>query len=177
MPKTIQAVYKTNNEMNQIFNREYLLKPANVSTERFCGNGCLNYGSSAPDSFDIHDNKFIVNFREGTVNLIFYAKQYDSVGYQLVPDNYRIMEYIEAFIKFKVMEQLSNQVIDETSNQIERKLQRYEMAANEAYILAETEIKKQDVYAKLRAITKQRNSLNMYQLADRNYRYGWRRNG
>lgn len=177
MPKTIQAVYKTNNEMNQTFNVEYMLKPANVSTEKYCGDGCLNYGSSAPDSFDIHDNKFITNFREGTVYLIFYAKDYDANGYQLVPDNYRIMEYIEAYIKYKVIEQLSNQVIDETYNQIERKLQKYEMAANEAYILAETEIKKQTVYEKLRAITSQRKSLNMYQIADRNYRYGWRRNG
>ncbi len=103
----------------------------------------------------------------------------------MVPDNYRIMEFVEAFIKYKVFEQLSNQVVDETFNQIEAKLQRYKAACDEAYILAETEIKKQDVYAKMRAITAQRNSLNMYELAhDRSgmrygrmldSRYRWRR--
>ena len=176
MPYLIQAVYKTNNEMNQTFKKQYLLKPANVTVQDYCEPQCVNYGSSAPDSFEIRDNKFVTNFRNGTVYLIMYAKEYDDVGYQLIPDNYRIREYIEAFIKYKVFEQLSNQLVDETFNQIQAKLGYYKQQADEAYILAESEIKKQDVYAKLRAITAQRKSLNMYQLADRQYRYGWRRN-
>jgi hypothetical protein len=176
MPTLIQAVYKTNNEMNQTFNKEYLLKPGNISVEKYCDLDCRNFGSSAADSFDIHGNKFITNFREGNVYLIFYSKETDKNGYQLIPDNYRIREYLESYIKFKVFEQLSNQIVDETFNQIQAKLQRYEAAYNEAFVLADLELKKQDAYAKMRAIKNQRNSLNMYQLPDRNYRNGWRRN-
>jgi len=176
MSKLIQAVYKTNNEMNQVFNKEYLLKPGNINAESYCSPECSNFGSSAPDTFDIHDNKFLTNFKDGTVYLIFYSKEKDDCGYQLIPDNYRIREYIEAFIKYKVFEQLSNQVIDETANQIQSKLAFYKQMADEAYILAETEIKKQDVYAKQRAITAQKQSFRRYELADRRYRYGWRRN-
>lgn len=176
MPDIIQAVYKTNNEMNQSFTKQYLLKPGNISAHNQCSLDCVNYGSSAPDSFDIRGNKFVTNFRQGNVYLIFYAKEQDDKGYQMIPDNYRIREYIEAFIKYKVFEQLSNQIVDETFNQVQSKLQYYKAQSDEAYILAETEIKKQDVYAKMRAITAQRKSLNQYQLADRQYRYGWRRN-
>ena len=73
MPDIIQAVYKTNNEMNQEFRRSYLLKPANVIPSRDCNLFCANVGSDAPDSYDIRDNKFVTNFREGAVNLIFYV--------------------------------------------------------------------------------------------------------
>jgi hypothetical protein len=176
MPEIIQAVYKTNNELNQSFRREYLLKPGNISAHENCSLDCRNFGSSAPDSFDIRGNKFVTNFRNGSVYLVFYAKETDEKGYQLIPDNYRVREYLEAFIKYKVIEQLSNQIVDETFNQIQTKLGYYKQLSDEAYILAESEIKKQDAYAKMRAITAQRNSLNMYQLADRPYRYGWRRN-
>lgn len=176
MPEIIQAVYKTNNEMNQSFRKEYLLKPGNISSHSSCALDCRNFGSSAPDSFDIRGNKFVTNFRNGTVYLIFYAKEMDDRGFQLIPDNYRVREYLEAFIKYKVIEQLSNQLVDETFNQIQSKLSYYKQLSDEAYILAESEIKKQDVYAKMRAITAQRNSLNMYQLPNRNYRNGWRRN-
>ena len=174
LPEMIQAVYKTNNEMNQSFTRQHLLKPGNISTERHCSSECANFGSSSPDTFDIHGNKFITNFKEGTVYLIMYSSETDSEGYQLIPDNYRIREYIEAFIKFKCFELLSNQVVDETFNQIQQKLVSYKQASDEAYILAESEIKKQDVYAKERAIKRQRNSLNMYQITNRN-RTIWRR--
>lgn len=176
MPTLIQAVYKTNNEFNQSFQREYLLKPGNISVQDRCSLDCRNYGSSAADSFDIRGNKFVTNFRNGTVYLIFYAKETDEKGYQMIPDNYRIREFVEAYIKYKVFEQLSNQLVDETFNQVQAKLGYYKQLHDEAYILAESEIKKQDVYAKMRAIKSQRNSLNMYQITDRNYLYGWRRN-
>lgn len=177
MPVLIQAVYKTNNEVNLSYKKEYLLKPGNISVNKHCDLGCANFGSSSADSFDIRDNKFVTNFREGTVLLVFYATDYDENSNQLIPDNYRIKEYIEHFIKYKVIEQLTNQVNDETTAQLERKLDRYQRAADETFILAETEIKKQDAYAKFRRIKQNLNRLNMYELPNRVVRYGWRRNG
>ena len=176
MPQLIQAVYKTNNQTNLSYTKQYLLKPGNISVKKDCDLGCANFGSSAADSFDIRDNKFVTNFREGIVHLVFYATDYDENSNQLIPDNYRIKEYIEHFIKFKMIEQLTNQVNDETYNQLQSKMVYYKGLSDEAYILAETEIKKQDAYAKFRRIKQNLNRLNMYELPNRVVRYGWRRN-
>jgi hypothetical protein len=167
LPDMIQAVYKTNNEYNQNFKKQYLLRPGNINAQEHCSSECANFGSSSPETFDIHGNKFLTNFRNGTVFLIFYAKETNEAGYQMVPDNYRILEYIEKFIKFKCFELLSNQVIDETYNQIQQKLQKYERDADEAYIMAESEIKKQTTEQKVQAIKRQLRSFDKYRLPER----------
>lgn len=172
-----QGVYKTNSEQNIGYTLKYLLKPGNISVRKNCTLDCANFASSAPDSFDIRDNKFVTNFREGHVYLIFYATEYDNIGNQMIPDNYRIREYIEAFIKYKIFETLSNQTNDETFKQLTDKLLYYKQLSDEAFIMADIEIKKQDVYAKQRRIRQDLNRLEMYELPDQRVnRYGWRRN-
>jgi hypothetical protein len=183
MPQIIEAVYKTNNQVARSYTREFLLMPGNISARQNC---TVDYntasgrwstpGSSTYNSFDIRDNKFVTNFREGTVQLLFYATEYDCNSNQLIPDNYRIREYLEAFIKYKVFETLSNQLTDETFEQLQKKLAYYKGLSDEAYIMAELEIKKQDAYAKQRSIKNTLNRFNMYELPNRSYRYGRRRN-
>ena len=191
MPELIQTVYKTNNEAAVSYRREYLLKPGNISAQGNCGVDYTNNwefyaqappineftpGSSWYDSFDIRDNKFVTNFRNGVVHLLFYATEYDAGGNQLIPDNYRIREFVEAFIKYKVIETLTNQVNDETYNQLERKMVNYKQMADEAFIMADIEVKKQDAWAKQRRIIQDLNRFNRFELPNRSYRYGWRRN-
>jgi hypothetical protein len=192
MPELIQAVYKTNNEVAMTYQRQYLLKPGNISARQQCdvnytenwemyGQGVApidNFtpGSSTYDSFDIRDNKFVTNFRNGVVHLVFYAQDYDSLGNQLIPDNYRIREYLEHFIKYKVFEMLVNQTNDETFNQLQQKLVYYKALSDEAFIMADIEIKKQDVWTKQRRIRQQLNKFGMYELPNRTNRYGRRRN-
>jgi hypothetical protein len=95
--------------MVRSYKREYLLKPGNISAKRNCDVDYVNEWevytrhsnnpySSSYDSFDIRDNKFVVNFSCGTVYLIFYATDYDNSSNQLIPDNYRVKEYIEKLI-------------------------------------------------------------------------------
>jgi hypothetical protein len=72
---------------------------------------------------------------------------------------------------------LSNQLTDETFQQIQSKLVYYKQLSDEAFIMADIEIKKQDVYAKQRRIKQDLNRFNMYELPNRVTRYGWRRNG
>jgi hypothetical protein len=95
----------------------------------------------------------------------------------MIPDNYRIREFIEAFIKYKVFETLTNQINDETFNQIQQKMVNYKQLADEAFIMADIEIKKQDAYAKQNRIVQDLNRFKMYELPNRTNRYGWRRNG
>jgi len=189
MPELVQAVYKTNNEIARSYRYEYLLKPGNISARQNCDvsyrNDWNNYappvreftpGSASYDSFDIRDNKFVTNFRNGVVHLLFYATEYDDVGNQLVPDNYRIAEFVEAFLKFKVFEILTNQTNDETFNQLQQKLAYYKQLHDEAFILASNEVKKQTPWEKQRRIKKDLNRFNMYELPNRTNRYGRRRN-
>jgi hypothetical protein len=176
MPELIQAVYKTNQQVAVEYHRQYLLKPGNISVKAHCDLQCANFGSSAADSFDIRDNKFVTNFRNGVVHLIFYSTAYDGVGNELIPDNYRIREFVEAFIKYKMMETLTNQTNDETYNQLEKKMMNYKQMADEAFIMADIEVKKQDAWAKQRRIIQDLNRFNRYELPNRSYRYGWRRN-
>ncbi len=191
MPTLVQAVYKTNNTVARGFTHEYLLKPGNISARQNCGVEYTNNwdfyaeappiheftpGAASYDSFDIRDNKFVTNFRNGVVHLLFYVTEYDEIGNQMIPDNYRIREYVEAFLKFKIFEILTNQTNDETFNQLQQKLMYYKQAYEEAYIMADIEIKKQTPWEKQRRIKNDLNRFNMYELPNRTNRYGRRRN-
>lgn len=188
LPEILQAVYKTNHQSTRSFVRQALLKPGNISAKRNCDvdyvdtwdrlsslRGSNPYSNDAY-TFDIRDNKIVVNFRNNAVYLIFYADEMDCSGNQLVPDNYRIREYIEAFLKYKVFETLTNQCNDETFNQLQQKMIFYKSLADEAFILADTEVKKQTIEQKQRAIRNRLNRFNMYELPNRTNRYGRRRN-
>ena len=179
MPELIQAVYKTNNSVARAFKQEYLLSPGNISAKRSCDvsytHSFVPY-SSAMDSFDIRDNKFVTNFRTGVVHLLMYATEYDNIGNALVPDNFRIKEYIEKFIKYKMYETLCNQVNDETFNQLQLKKNEARVESDEAYIIALTEIKKPTAWQIQRKVKRDLNRLNMYKLPNSSRGNGWRRN-
>jgi len=203
MPELVQAVYKTNSEIPRAYRRTYLLKPGNISARKSCNVAYTNSwdqynqlalsgreftpGSSSYDSFDVRDNKFVTNFRRGVVHLVFYSTDYDKIGNQLIPDNYRVREYIESFIKFKVFETLTNQTNDETFNQLQTKLAYHKAVMDEAWIMAEIELKKETAYQKQRRVVTDLNRNNMYELPDaksqvsgrysNRYGYPWRSNG
>lgn len=127
------------------------------------GLGCLNYSSTAEDTFDIRDGKFITNFRRGEIYLIYYSVQKDNAGYQLIPDNYRVQEYIRAYLKQKLFEVLWNQISDESFQQIEKKFEIYKQMADEAFIMADIEVKKQTIYQKAYAIRRDERRLMKYE--------------
>lgn len=187
MPQIAQAVYKTNYEIGRMYTRLFMLKPGNISTRQACEQEYMcNWEvysqaristhtphSSAFDSFDVHGNKFTVNFPTGIVYLVFYASDYDTIGNQLIPNNYRIMEYIEAFLKYKIFETLLNQTTDESYNQMREKLAYYKALSDEAYILAEVEIKKQTVWNKMRGIKQSYNRHRKFELRNRSRNRGY----
>ena len=165
------GVWKTTSIIDRMYQQMYLLKPGNISANRNCYDGYnKNWaaygqtpGSSAIDSFDIRDNKLITNFRQGLVHLIYYGLKFDDCDNQLMPDNYRIKEYLEAFIKYKVFEMVSNQTNDETFNQIQQKLMYYKALSDEAFIMADIEVKKETIEEKARKIKKGKTRLNKYE--------------
>lgn len=153
-PDVINVIYKTTNTVAYSFQQSQLLRPGNINARNHCGDYCLNANASGPDTFDIRDNKFVVNFREGTVYLLYYSKEVDCDGYEYIPDNLRIQEYIEAYIKAKMFEQLSNQVTDETYNQIQAKADKYKQMSDEAFQIARVETRLETANDKHRKVLK-----------------------
>ncbi len=168
---TTPGVYKTNTVTDRVFRQVYLLKPGNISANRHCSvdynKNWSSYGQTPGAngifSFDIRDNKLITNFRNGVVHLIFYGVTMDNCSNQLIPDNFRIQEYVEAFIKYKVFEIISNQVNDSTFNQIQQKMLYYKQLSDEAFIMADIEVKKETIEEKARKIKRSRRRFNRYE--------------
>ena len=184
VPEVTQAVYKTNNVQTRTYRQLYLLKPGNISASRSCTNEYYKNwgsygqtpGSSRMDSFDIRDNKIITNFREGTIHMIFYSNTVDNDANQLIPDNFRIQEYVEAFIKYKLFEMMTNQVNDETFNQLQQKLVYYKSLSDEAFIMADIEVKKQTIEKKVQRINKDLKRFIKYEKMTPSYNTFFKRN-
>lgn len=184
IPTLIQSVYKTNKQEVKSYKKQYLLKPGNISAKKHCdvsytdtwNSYSRENTNSTYDSFDIRDNKIVTNFKKGSIYLLFYATDYDDSGNQMIPDNYRIKQYVEDFIKYKMFETLTNQCNDETFNQLEKKLMFYKQQSDESFIMADIEIKKQTLYQKQQRIKQHLNRFKMYELPDGQYRNGRRRN-
>lgn len=155
IPDLIEAIYKTTRTVAFTWRRTHLLTPGNMYPACPHDLYCANYNSFGPETYDVRDNKFVTNFREGKVYIQYYSNQFEG-DYQLIPDEYYIKEFIEAFLKQKIFEQLFNQSTDETFKQLEMKVAKYTREADIAYILADTENKKEDVYRKQRAIRRVR---------------------
>jgi len=144
-----------------------LLEPASLPTLDKCHNDCLNIGYSCPQTFTIDGCDFNVNFFQGGVHLVYYAKEYDDHGYQLIPDDVYIKEYISKFLKFKLYEKLFNSTTDETFNQIRLK---YDYANNDykqAFVQASIQAKKQNKQQMLDSL--KRNKRRFHKLIRRSY--------
>lgn len=165
LPEEINVIYKTTGEeYHDAFKITGLLKPGNLNARENCNFDCLNFYSSSDDSFDIRDGKIITTLKETTLYILYYAHEQDAEGYQLIPANLRVKEYLEFYIKWKVFEMLSNQVTDETANQIEAKKMYYKQLSDEALVNAKIESKKQTIYKKFQRIKTDMNRLSMFNL-------------
>lgn len=162
-PDIIQAVYKTTETVAFEWKKTHLLKPGNIYPACPEDLYCANYNSISDDSYDIRDNKFITSFASGNIYLQYYSNQFDCEN-QLIPDEYRIQKFIELFIKEKIFEQLKNQATDDTKNQLRKDYEDAKRVADEAYILADMENKKEDAYRKQRAIKRVQDRFKRYDI-------------
>lgn len=166
-PDVIKVTYKTTNEVIQSFNVSHLLKPGNIAVRDHMGKDCLNcfVDSSEIDTFDIRDNKLITNFSSGTIYMIYYTEEFDTNDYQMVPDNIRIKDYLKAYLKYKTFETIYNNITDESFNQVQAKLQRYEADMWFTKVIAETEIKKQTIDQVVHSIKQQKKRFRNFQIS------------
>ncbi len=160
----MSVTYKLTDEVIYKFHKQFLLKPGNISKISDCNFECANYGSTSLDTFDVTGNKLVTNFRSGHVYIIYYSDGTDDCENTLIPDNFRIKEYIESYLKYKIFEQLYNSVTDESFNQIERKYVNYKQIYDENYIIAQVETKKETTQDKLRKIKNSYNRFNSFNI-------------
>jgi hypothetical protein len=165
VPDKINVTYKTTGKVLQSFKCIHLLKPGNVHAIENCSLDSWNRGSQAMETFDIRGNKLVTNFPSGILYAVYYIKETDDNDYQLVPDNEKIQEYIELYLKYKCFETIYNNISDETTAQVERKMNYYEQKMWEAKAQAEVEIKKQTIEQQIRATKSARNRLRKYDIS------------
>lgn len=161
----IQEIYKSTQDISFEWTIDYLLTPT-IINEINCPKNlyCANLNSVAPNSYDVKNNQFLTTFKEGKVYLLYYSNQVDCDQNTLVPKNYRIAEFIKAFIKQKLYEQLFNQSTAETFNQTKYKFDFYKSESDQAYILADIETKKETIYKSHRAARRVKNRFNKYEI-------------
>jgi hypothetical protein len=157
IPEKFRVTHKVTGHNILEFSRHYLLKPGNISKSGKCDMYCRNYGASAPDSFDVAGKIFRTNFATGTVYLVYYSENYDNGGYQLIPDNQKIKQYVEKYITYRCFKKLFNSATDESFNQLRIKVQDAEVESDEALVKARIELKKETLIQKVRAIKKSYN--------------------
>lgn len=159
----LNIINKITGEVVFKYELSHLLKPGNINAKINCDSGCPNLTSSSLDTFDINNCKLITNFSEGIVHLTYYSDTLKD-GIRFVPDNVRIQEYIKYFIMYKIFEFLSHQITDETSRQIMEKMIFYKQESDKAYIIAETELKKESVWDIRKRIEQTRNRYNNFRI-------------
>jgi len=160
----MSVTYKLTEEVIYKFSKQFLLKPGNISRLNECNLECKNFGSNSLDTFDVVGDKLVTNFREGNIYMIYYSEGIDDCENLLIPDNFRIKEYVESYLKYKTFEQLYNSVTDESFNQIERKYVNYKQIYDENYIMAQVESKKETTQDKIRKIKRSYNRFNKYNI-------------
>jgi hypothetical protein len=161
----VDVYYKGTRELLMRFSKQYLLTPGTVAVRENCALDCANFGQTGPDKFDIRDGKFQTNFRSGTVYLNYYAQETDDCQNQLIPDNVRIFTYLEKYLKYKTWQKLADNSSDEgAQRRLDGKASEAKHEADEALILAFTEIKKQTLEQKARALKRQNQRLNRFNI-------------
>lgn len=163
-PDVIQAIYKTTEQVAFQFRKTELLTPGNINTSCPKDLWCANWNAVSKNSYDIRDNKLVTTFCDGIVYMLYYSDGLNSDAEQLVPDSYYTKEFIKAFLKQKLFEQIFNQTTDETFNQSQQKYSFYKSLADESYILADVENKKETVYRKQRKIKQTLSRNQRYEL-------------
>ena len=165
IPEQINVVMKKTQTLIASYTKQYLLRPGNISVMENCSLDCKNFGSNSPDAFDIRDGKFVTNFRNGHVYMVYYSTEMDCSGVQVVPDNFRIRDYIEKYIMYKTWKKMADNTTDEgLRNFLDSKQKEAKTIADEARIIAQTETKKETVHQKATRLQRQNRRLNRFNI-------------
>lgn len=140
----------------------HLLRPGNVNARKFCNHDSPNISCRQEHEFDVDGCNILTTIREGGLHLIYYSTGEDEDGNILIPNNAYVQDFLMKNLKHKLFEQLSNQVTDETYNQIMNKLQMAKYERDSAYVSAEAELKRQGIWKIHDNIKKSKHRFDYY---------------
>jgi hypothetical protein len=91
-----------------------------------CVDECQNLKTNSTDilKIDAH-HKLSATFQEGCLYVRYFSRPTDEFGIPMIPEVLEVEEYVKAYLKFKFFEQLWHSVMDESTRQVESKLQYY----------------------------------------------------
>lgn len=158
-----KVTHKITGETVFAFRKFVMLKPGTNSAKLKCASECSTFINTPDKTFDIQGQNIITTFPEGTLYMLYYADS-DIDGDILIPSNFRFEDYLRQYLIYKCYEMLSNMVSDETFNQVQLKLQQSDQKQAEAYILADIEFKKKNIYQKADAIRRTWHRLDKYKI-------------
>jgi len=161
----VQEIYKNTQVVHRQWSLQYLLKPS-IINDLTCPKNlyCANFNSISPQTYDVKNGQFLTTIKEATIYLLYYSNQFDSKGDVMIPKDYRIERFIAAFLKQKIFEQLFNQSTSETFNQSKFKYEFYKQLSDEAFILADTETKKETLEKSFRAAKRVKQRFNKFEI-------------
>lgn len=99
---------------------------------------------------------------EGTLHVEYSTHGYSSEGTPLMEENYYIEMYLREHLKYKVFEDLVNSSEGEPLNALLKKYQIQEQKMWDAFVVAETELKKFDKRGLKKLIDKRKKRFNNY---------------
>jgi hypothetical protein len=91
-----------------------------------CTENCQNLKVSSTDIIKINQHKKIsATFQEGCLYVKYFSRPVDDYGMVMIPEVMEVEEYVKSYLKYKFFEQMWHSVMDESSKQVEAKLQYY----------------------------------------------------
>lgn len=150
--ETHTIIRKTTQERTYTYTCTQLLSPGMV-----CGAGSTGH-------YELDGGCIKTVFPEGVVHIQYYSDGVGDDGYQLIPDNEFVQDYIRKYLIYKLFLALFNQTTDDTFNQAERRLAMAKADMYDAKVLAGTEGKKETMAQKLHKIKKSYRKNDGYKL-------------
>lgn len=121
-------------------------------------------GYGACNTYQIEGDCLIASFNEGVISAQYYSDGVEDDGYQLIPDDSFVQDYIRKFITHKIHKIIWNQTTDESFNQSYQKMKEAESEMYDAFVKADTEAKKDTLADKKRKALRTRRRNDKYRL-------------
>jgi hypothetical protein len=91
-----------------------------------CTDNCENLKVASTDIIKVGNNKKLTaTFESGCIYVRYFSRPMDDNHIPMVPEILEVEEYVKAYLKYKFFEQMWHSVMDESTKQIESKLQYY----------------------------------------------------
>jgi hypothetical protein len=154
-PNKIEATYKVTNTVLYQWERTHLLTRQPIHDLNHC---------HKRDIYDVQGCKLITPLETAHLNVLYYATAQEGDSDLAIPDNIRILRYMEEYIKYKLFYKLFNIVSDESINIVERKMTYHQQRSDEAFVSARIETMKWTKEQIINNINKIDRSLDKYEI-------------